>query len=529
MLDLTTAMPALANLIVSGFAPDPSVCLVDGVFYLVTSSFHIFPGLPIYCSRDLINWNHIGNAINRTTQLDLSNALTTVMPLDGGRHMVAAGGLWAPTIRHHKGKFYIISTYVSPGDGGWDTRNFYISTDCIQKGKWSDPIYFEWHGIDPSLFFDDDDRCYVQGNWMFDVPAQPSSTIKQVEIDIATGSYISPIKEIWSGFVCYDTEAPHIYKKDGYYYLLVAEGGTFENHLLSIARSRDIWGPYESCPQNPILTAKGTSSSIQNVGHGDLFQDTSGRWWAVVLGVRNDRGRYPLGRESFLTKMSWPEGEWPTIELPEVASPPKSGATGTVKPVTPTSISHVYIRSPQLSDYNISSADACIKVLARPSDLSSRNSSPTFTGKRQRDPVCQATATLMINDSHHCKPLRTGLAIWKDEHRHASICYDYRTQKISAVYVNTTDTNGEGNKSKIDHSPVEADRYDFKVSSDRDHYVFSYRIPGVHKDWQRMTSIDIMGLTARDFTGPIIGVFASTEGDSKLDGAEVCFEEVQLK
>lgn len=169
-------------------------------------------------------------------------------------------------------------------------KNFYIWTDDIYSNVWSDPIFLDFHGIDPSLFFDDDGKVYFQGARELTRKSQPSCTIMQMEIDIATGKSLSPLQVIWGGFAQYDTEGPHIYKKDGYYYLLVAEGGTFENHMLSIGRSKSIWGPYESCPSNPLLTTRGTKQYIQNVGHGELFQDENGAWWAAVLAIRDEAG-----------------------------------------------------------------------------------------------------------------------------------------------------------------------------------------------------------------------------------------------
>ncbi|KAI8317369.1 hypothetical protein K4K59_008669, partial [Colletotrichum sp. SAR11_240] len=188
------------NPIIPGFAPDPSVVFVDGVFYLATSSFHVFPGIPIYASTDLQEWKHIGNAINRKEQLSLERAETAVMPLDTGNIMVSSAGLFAPSIRHHEGRFYIICTNATRRDGEFCLENFYVSTADIWAGEWSDPIYFPFHGIDPSLFFDDDGRAYVQGCWMIDRLKQPSCTIKQFEIDIATGKALSEVKEIWGGF-----------------------------------------------------------------------------------------------------------------------------------------------------------------------------------------------------------------------------------------------------------------------------------------------------------------------------------------
>ncbi|THY61342.1 xylosidase/arabinosidase [Aureobasidium pullulans] len=244
---------------------------------------------------------------------------THAFPLDTGHIMVASAGLWAPTIRHHKGRFYIICTNCTRGGEAFLTQNFYIYTDDIMSNEWSDPIFVDFKGIDPSLFFDIDDRVYFQGSWELTRERQPTCTIKQFEIDITTGKPLSETQEIWTGAAKYDTEGPHIYRKDGYYYLVVAEGGTLEHHMLSIARSRSIWGPFESYEYNPILTSDLKNEFVQNTGHGELFHDASGAWWAVVLGVReSEGGRSPIGRESFLTPVDWPKGGWPTIDQPRM-------------------------------------------------------------------------------------------------------------------------------------------------------------------------------------------------------------------
>jgi beta-xylosidase len=236
-------------------------------------------------------------------------------PDDTGRICIGSIGLLAPTLRYNKGIFYMICTNLSMKSTGFKPMNFYVTSKDIWANVWSDPVYYEWDGIDPSLFFYDDDRVYIQGQSVIgDRSKQPTGHIKQCELDIKTGKLIGEPKFIWGGWNSVDTEGPHIYKRNGWYYCLVAEGGTFESHLLSLGRSRDIWGPSEQAPQNPVLTAKGTSEYVQHTGHGDIFQDDQGLWWAAVLGIRNGpSGRYPLSRETFLTPVDWTEDEWPVF------------------------------------------------------------------------------------------------------------------------------------------------------------------------------------------------------------------------
>ncbi|KAK1658335.1 xylosidase/arabinosidase [Colletotrichum godetiae] len=499
---------SVTNPIVPGFAPDPSIVFVDGVFFLVTSSFHIFPGLPIYASTDLQEWKHMGNAINRKEQISLKHASTSVMPLDTGNIMVASAGLFAPTIRYHQGTFYIICTNATHNQDTFALDNFYISTTDIWSGRWSDPTRFPFNGIDPSLYFDDDGRAYVQGCWMIDRLRQPSCTIKQFEIDIATGKAISDTCEIWGGFARYDTEGPHIYKRGGYYYLLVAEGGTFEHHMLSIGRSKDIWGPYESCEMNPIMTADGKPDDyIQNIGHGELFQDQSGAWWAAVLGVRNENGRPPLGRETFLTAVEWPEDGWPTIqqpamELERILSGPVGGSKSLIHEAL-AGVDLVYIRDPEFDRYHISGAnDFTLQCSA--SDLSTPTATGTFVGKRQRSIDASASVRLKVARATRGKPVRAGLAIYKDAPRHVSLSFDFGSSEL--LFKVTTTSEDKLQSTSI---PVHVDTtvLGMRLEATAREYTFSYRENDLG-DWIEAGRAQVADLVEREMTGPIFGVFA---------------------
>jgi len=273
-----------SNPILPGFYPDPSVCRVGNDFYLVTSSFMYFPGVPIFHSRNLVNWKQIGHCLTRTSQLPLSRA-------------GIAGGIYAPTIRHHRGRFYMVTTNIT--DGG----NFYVWTDD-PAGEWSDPVWIPHKGIDPDLFWDDDGTVYFTGSGIF-----------QRQIDLKTGRLLTEATALWSGCGGHYPEAPHVYKIDGRYYLMLAEGGTEYGHCVTIARGPSPQGPWEICPQNPILTHRSKSRlPIQATGHADLVQDQNGKWWMVCLGIR-PKGYHVchcLGRETFLTPVVWEDG-WPII------------------------------------------------------------------------------------------------------------------------------------------------------------------------------------------------------------------------
>ncbi|KAM0324931.1 hypothetical protein ACHAQA_007897 [Verticillium albo-atrum] len=495
------------NPIIPGFAPDPSVVYVNGTFFLVTSSFHLYPGIPIYASKDLQKWTHIGNAVTRKSQVDLTLTLTKAVPLDDGHTMIGAGGLFAPTIRHHNGVFYIICTNVACEGAEFAASNFYITTTDIWAGQWSDPVNVDLHGIDPSLFFDTDGRAYIQGSWRLPRTEQPNTTIKQWEIDLSTGERIGEPREIWHGHSRNYTEGPHIYKKDDWYYLLVAEGGTFEHHHLSIARARDIWGPYESCPSNPILTGKGKDELVQDVGHGELFQDADGLWWAAVLGVRKygDGTRYPLGRESFLTAVEWPEGQWPEIQHPRenfrrVLPGPRAKATSFAYGAR---VADCYIRSPALEDYQFGE-EGQVRVRSSATNLTVPVGTATFVGQRQRRlNGASATATVCLEGINHS--VRTGLAVYKDDFRHAAISIE--SSLVVLTLRNNTSEDVRVARSVIDSS---AKSLIFSISATPKEYEFAYRVNS--GNWKVLGRIDTAEMTARDFTGTILGIFATHQG-----------------
>lgn len=439
--------------------------------------------------------------------------------------MIGAGGLFAPTIRYHQGRFYIICTNVICEGAEFDASNFYITTDDIWGGEWSDPIQVDLHGIDPSLYIEEDGRAYVQGSWRFDTTEQPTSTIKQWEVDLATGNRLSEVQEIWPGFSRLYTEGPHIYKKDGWFYLLVAEGGTFEHHHLSMARSREIWGPYESCPHNPVLTSYGKKEVVQDAGHGELFQDAEGQWWATVLGVRkfDDGTRYPLGRESFLTPVSWPQNEWPTFEHPCPGEFTRSSVAPPTKKVVKRfgtedlAVSDCYIRTPVLEDYEWSdqASDQSRSVALRASftDLTVAVGTATFVGKRQRRlDGSSAVATLIIDETLAGNRVKAGLAVYKDDFRNASISYDFETSNITLSLRNNTLDIEVLSSLSVGHSPP---KISFRLKATLEAYHFAYCADG--SNWEEIGSVDTREMTARDFTGTVFGIFALQEGGEDCD------------
>jgi len=293
-------MKTFKNPIIPGFYPDPSVCRVGEDFYLVTSTFAYFPGVPIFHSKDLVNWRQIGNILDREEQL----------PLQGAE---VSRGIFAPTIRYHDGTFYIITTNVSSGG------NFLV-TATDPAGPWSAPRYIEGaNGIDPSLFFDTDGKCYYHGTCDRREGSQyyGDNEIYMQELDLAEVKLVGERHAIWHSALKNAAwpEGPHLYKIGEYYYLLISEGGTAHEHAITVARSKSLTEYFEGHKGNPILTHRhlGRDYPIVNVGHGDLVETTNGEWWMVLLASRPYGGRYRnLGRETFLVPVSWEDG-WPVV------------------------------------------------------------------------------------------------------------------------------------------------------------------------------------------------------------------------
>lgn len=286
------------NPILPGFYPDPSICRVEDDFYLVTSSFSYFPGVPVFHSRDLMHWEQIGHVLERAEQLHVTYEDISM-------------GIFAPTIRYHEGTFYMITTNMT-------THENFICTAADPAGPWSNPhVVTGAGGIDPSLFFDEDGKVYFTGTAGFGDTRYDHQVIVCSEIDLNTFQLVGEEWAIGDGALkgAHAPEGPHLYKKDGWYYLLIAEGGTEHFHAVTVSRSKSIKGPFENYAGNPILTHRhlGKNYPICNVGHADMVELKDGSWYMVCLASRLIGGYHkPLGRETFLAPVTWEDG-WPIV------------------------------------------------------------------------------------------------------------------------------------------------------------------------------------------------------------------------
>jgi alpha-N-arabinofuranosidase len=380
------------NPIVAGFYPDPSIVRKGDDYYLVMSSFSYFPGVPLFHSKDLVNWTQIGSVLTRPSQLALDSS-------------GISRGIFAPVIREHAGTFYMITTIADRGN--------FVVTASDPRGPWSDPIWLPElvGGIDPSLFFDDDGKAYVVNNgppvgtplynghraiWVQEFDAQAKKMVGPRTLIVNGGVDISK-RPIW-------IEAPHIVKHDGKYFLICAEGGTADQHSEVVFRSDSPRGPYSPGPINPILTQRHLDPArlfpITSTGHADFVETQNGDWWAVFLGVRPyGDNLYNTGRETWLLPVRWENG-WPMIlegtatvpyvaqrpNLPRQAAPriPTAGNFTIRDDFTATTLAPYweFVRTPHEQFFDLTSHPGSLTLVARPAALGSR-AQLSFVGRRQ--------------------------------------------------------------------------------------------------------------------------------------------------
>lgn len=299
-------MKMITNPILKGFNPDPSILRVGDDYYIATSTFEWFPGVQIHHSRDLIHWELIARPLKRISQLDLRGA-------------ASSEGVWAPCLSYDKGTFYLIYTDVKLwGYGGARDLHNYLVTAADITGDWSEPIYLNSSGFDPSLFHDDDGRKWlVNMLWDHRKGKNRFAGILLQEYSEAEKRLTGTVVNIFKGTELGLVEGPHIYKRNGYYYLMTAEGGTRYKHAVTLARSRKLTGPYEVHPNNPVLTSwNDPALELQKAGHGSLVETARGEWYLAHLCSRPipSRGRSPLGRETAIQKVVWGEDDWLYLE-----------------------------------------------------------------------------------------------------------------------------------------------------------------------------------------------------------------------
>ena len=518
-----------SNPLISGFAPDPSICRDGENFYLVTSTFEYFPGIPIYHSKDLVNWALIGYALHDPGQADLAS-------------VASSGGIHASTIRCHEGLFYVITTNMLDGK----PINF-IVTARNPAGPWSAPIVLEGApGIDPSLFFDDDGRAWYVGNHMPPDPEFPGQAeIWLQELDLDAMKLTGERHYLWRG-CCGGVwaEGPHIYKKDGYYYLLISEGGTSFDHALSVAISKDITGPYQNNPRNPVLTHRqlGYDHPVTGVGHADLVELEDGRWYAVALGWRLVDGVHGiLGRETFLVPVIWETEpyDWKEEPLTFPVFSPLSGKIDLNYPLPfagqeqrpragfedefesgALGLEWNFRRSPETEFHSLSARPGALRLLLGTGAISEKGQY-SFTGIRQRDFQFSAETRMEFNPS--------------GSHEEAGFAV---IQNDRSAYLLTLSGGEEDRKLRLQQrlfatktliaeAPFSGPVVYLRVTGDYLAYAFSYSADGI--EWQLLAD-DVDGgslspavLGGFNYTGVYLGLYASSNDEPTQSFADFEF------
>lgn len=486
------------NPIIAGCYPDPSICRSGDDYYIVNSTFEFFPGIVVSHSRDLVHWKQIGHCITRNSQLEL---------FQGNMNNT---GIYAPTIRYRNGIFYVVATNVAEGQEG--SGNFYVWT-TNPEGDWSDPVFLNTPGIDPSFFFDEDGKTYYIGTG--------SSEIYLREIDLQKGKLIGKVKTLWAGTGGAYPEGPHIYKKDGWYYLLISEGGTERCHMITMARSQKIEGIYEPCPNNPVMTNRSLRCSIESVGHADMVQDPDGSWWAVCLGTRTFGypPRHNLGRETMLVPVDWSK-EWPVF-----------GNAGKVLEEFSTDLlPESYEKMENLGEYYFDNflspeLDLGWNYIYNPKEnlYEKRQGSLWLWGNEKRLKDAEKIAWIGRRQKHHLSvtkvelefPCRqegeeAGLTIFMNNRHHYEAALTYKGGERKLIFRRQI-----GSLEKVEKEVnYRSDKVILRLESDLEKYRFNYL--GEDGDWKELGEGEVQYLTTEVggcFTGNYIGLYACGNGE----------------
>ncbi len=506
------------NPILSGFYPDPSICRVGDTYYMVNSSFEWFPGLPIHKSKDLVNWEKIGHGLHRPTQIVYKDGLKN------------SYGIYAPTIRYHKGKFYIITTMVGQ-------KGNFIITAKNPEGPWSNPIWIkDAPGIDPSLFWDDDGKCYYTGAGIIDGTRGEwpgKNGIWMQKIDPDKGVLIGEKKQLTYGHAANArwAEGPHLYKIDGEYLLLIGEGGTGEYHAVTVFNSKNLWGPYIPNHANPVMTHRhlGKTYPIGQTGHADLVQTQHGDWWSVMLAKRQIDRFVTLARETFLAKVIMtnqesgitpifnpgiglivssqerPDLPWGPVTKPEPRDEFNSNTLG---------LEWNFLRTPKFEWYNIKNGQ--LEIDLRP-EMVTELVNPSFIAQRTKHHNYKATTKLTFKTKKDNE--KAGLVIYR---RHGNNYQLLKTKnKIVLIKAFQKDNKGDFQPEIITIIPYSKEDVVLSVKVDGIEVQFYYG--KTEKDLKPIGNIQdytlISDEVAQRFNGVYIGMYATALGQTSKNKA----------
>ena len=521
------------NPIIPGGHPDPSICKVGDTFYIVNSTFEYFPGLPIHKSKDLINWELVGYGLQRESQATGAVNLVDVQS-DGGIH--------APTIRYNNGKFYIITTnvYYHEDTNTTDFVNFIITAENAE-GPWSEPHVLEGApGIDPDIFFDDDGKVWYVGTHS---PKNPNfegeGEIWLQEIDMENWKLTGERYYLWRG-ACGGVwvEGPHMYKRNGYYYLMVAEGGTSYNHAVMIAVSDNITGPYISNERNPIFSTRHLSYDnwVHSTGHADLIELNDGRWYMVALGIRGDENRGSnMGRETHLLPVQWEREpfEWKEVryEWPVIA--PQTGKVerftpvpfeGTTQKRNESFTDHFsnetlglewnFRRVPLENIYSLSAKKGALRLYSKPNIIAERDRA-SLMGFRQTESDFEYQAQMNFKPKTNIS--EAGISLFQKDKNYLNFTVIKESGKhflqLALAYPN------KGVKVlKKQEIGNYSNEMTFKVTSEQHEYKFYYSLNG--DDFELFETTKASLILSQKYTGAYFGVYASSNGSKTKDYAD---------
>jgi alpha-N-arabinofuranosidase len=490
------AVVTYRNPVIPGFHPDPSICRNGDDYYLATSTFEYFPGVPIFHSKDLVHWRQIGHALTRESQLKLAGARSS-------------GGIYAPTLRCNQGHFWLIATNVTGGG------NFIVHADD-PAGPWSDPVWIreENSSIDPSLLFDDDGKVYFTRQ-----DHGERGGISQAEIDPATGTLKGEAKRIWNGTGGIWPEGPHLYKIGGWYYLMIAEGGTSYGHAITLARSKSPWGPFESAPNNPIVTHRDLPAQVlQATGHGDLVQTPDGNWFMVLLGIRPQGRNHHLGRETLLAPVTVTDDGWLTVNggrplsetmqaaglpapHPWPAAPVRDAFDAPVL-----GLEWTFVRGPGNGLYSLTDKPGTLRINGRSVSLDDVGT-PAFIARRQEHLRLRAAA--LLDFAPVASGQEAGLALRMNEKNHYRLVVAAGPSGRTIRLV----TRVKGVTTVVREAPIDHGKVELSVRAEPDRYVFGYRIGRYEvRDFGSAPTAALSSEQAGGFTGVFIGMLATGAG-----------------
>lgn len=489
------------NPIISGYNPDPSICRAGEDYYIVNSSFEFFPGVSIYYSRNLVNWELKGHCLTDKSQLSLEKCRPS-------------GGIFAPTMRFHDGTFFMVTTNAT-GRG-----NFVVHTNNMDKG-WSVPAWIDQGGIDPSLLFDDDGTVYLVSA---DTDDDGRSAILLCQINPFTGERLTDSVKISKGCGGRYAEGPHLYKWFGKYYLMLAEGGTEYGHMETILRSDNPYGPFEECPNNPILTHRDDMrEDIYCTGHADMMEDHKGNWWLVCLAIRPCQEKsnrvllHNLGRETYLAPVTWTGEGWPIVgehgllslfmegSLP--GNPLRKVNRDFLDDFSDAKFSPHYnfLRNPVKENY-LRNTDQKQLILNGTNVTLNEPDNPTWLGIRQKG--FETVSTVKVGLLNEIQGMRAGLTAFYNDSYHYEI-YLTRECDIWKICL-AKHLHDIFALTAVTEIPA-AENITLKLESDKTYYTFSYSTDGAV--FNILGSGLVVGLCTEStktmtFTGVHIGLFA---------------------